>query len=88
MALLQQNEKVFNGSAERLVSVCFVELFELDVWGGTSDPGCRLRAGEDPASRRSPKKGQTGTTDVAVRVLLSRCIRQLETLLQDVKPTR
>jgi len=27
-------------------------------------------------------------TDVAVRVLLSRCVRQLETLLQDVKPTR
>ncbi len=27
-------------------------------------------------------------TDVAIRVLLSRSVRQLETLLQDVKPTR
>ncbi len=27
-------------------------------------------------------------TDVAIRVLLSRSMRQLETLLQDVKPTR
>lgn len=29
-----------------------------------------------------------GKTDVSVRVLLSRCMRQLESQLQDVKPTR
>ena len=31
---------------------------------------------------------QIGKTDVAVRVLLSRSMRQLEKLLEDVKPTR
>ena len=31
---------------------------------------------------------QLNKTDVAVRVLLSRSMRQLETILQDVKPTR
>ncbi|MGB7324324.1 MAG: sigma-70 family RNA polymerase sigma factor [Rubripirellula sp.] len=46
----------------------------------------RMRYAEGLASKQIAE--QLGKTDVAIRVLLSRSMRQLEKLLEDVKPTR
>lgn len=46
----------------------------------------RLRYAEGLPTKRIAER--LGKTDVAVRVLLSRSMRQLESLLADVKPTR
>lgn len=46
----------------------------------------RLRYGDGLPTKVIAER--LGKTDVAVRVLLSRCMRQLEKLLDDVKPTR
>jgi RNA polymerase sigma-70 factor (ECF subfamily) len=46
----------------------------------------RMRYAEGLPTKQIAEK--LGKSDVAVRVLLSRCMRQLEKHLQDVKPTR